>query len=136
MKTAVIYKLEFGEYFYIGSTNNFEKRLVNHLNCLKRKGHYNKFMQRVYNKYGFTGSSILEADIPIEKQYEREQEYIDLYIKHPKCVNGAPLAKGGSGNTRKPVYVNIKNVLTGQEICGNFKLADLSEELGGNRRIS
>ena len=37
---------------YIGSTNNFKRRLSEHKSCLKLNKHSNKFLQDDYNKYG------------------------------------------------------------------------------------
>jgi len=66
--------------FYIGSTNNFNKRKVNHLYLLKTNKHPNIFLQNSWNKHnGNFKIEIVEkclTDILLKK----EQYYID-YLK-------------------------------------------------------
>lgn len=38
--------------YYIGSACNYHRRKWNHLNSLKHNKHANRFLQRVFNKYG------------------------------------------------------------------------------------
>lgn len=74
-----IYKISCNKHFYIGSSKNLKSRMIDHKKILKANRHYNKFIQRVYDKYGFKKMeiSILEF-CEIDILTEREQYYYDL----------------------------------------------------------
>jgi len=42
-----VYFIKAFDLFYIGSSKNVRKRLMNHFAQLKRQGHYNKHLQKV-----------------------------------------------------------------------------------------
>lgn len=77
---GIIYKITsiVNNYFYIGSTNNFNKRKNNHLWYLKKNKHCNKHMQNIFNKYTITNLKfeILE-ECSLEDRYIIEQKYIN-----------------------------------------------------------
>jgi group I intron endonuclease len=65
--------------YYIGSSENLEKRKLRHFNELKKNRHHNIYLQRAYNKHGnIFKFEILEL-IESEKLFEREQYYINTY---------------------------------------------------------
>jgi group I intron endonuclease len=75
-----IYKIEciINNKIYIGSSNNIHRRKIEHMSSLKRNKHFNKYIQRSWNKYGEENFmfEILE-NCEVEKLIEREQYYID-----------------------------------------------------------
>ena len=63
---------------YIGSTNSFQKRIINHKLDLKKNKHHSKYLQNAYNKYGKDNFEfIILARSPINKMIELEQWYMD-----------------------------------------------------------
>lgn len=80
MKIACIYKItnKITLEFYIGSTNNFYRRKIQHFSDLKNNKHRNQYLQNVYNKYGFDNleMQILKPCL-LEKLIEIEQYYIN-----------------------------------------------------------
>lgn len=63
---------------YIGSTNNFRNRSINHKLDLKKNKHHSKYLQNAYNKYGKDNFEFtILAKCPINKMIELEQWYID-----------------------------------------------------------
>lgn len=78
---------------YIGSTSiNFNKRLVHHLNELRRNNHKNVYLQNSWNKYGEYNFefNILEV-VDKCRTLEVEQSYLDT-LKPEYNIN--PLATG------------------------------------------
>lgn len=67
------------EKFYIGSAVNLDKRLASHLWHLTNNSHYNRYLQRAWDKYGFDNFQFYRLELcDKEKLIEREQHYIDL----------------------------------------------------------
>lgn len=65
---------------YIGSSINLKQRERSHFNALKSNRHYNKHLQRAYNKYGekYFIFNILE-NCNADDLSAKEQFYIDFY---------------------------------------------------------
>lgn len=66
---------------YIGSTNNFKRRLTRHRTELRKNKHHSLYLQRAYNKYGEDKFVIiiLEKCEPIKDTLLfLEQKYLDL----------------------------------------------------------
>ena len=99
-----IYKISCNKHFYIGSSKNLKSRMIDHKKILKANRHYNKFIQRVYDKYGFKKMeiSILEF-CEIDILTEREQYYYDLW----ECGVSKDIAKEILNDTLKQ-KLNIK----------------------------
>jgi group I intron endonuclease len=51
-KSSGIYYIKAYECNYVGSTRSLKKRLLEHLNTLKKNKHDNPRMQNIFNKYG------------------------------------------------------------------------------------
>lgn len=84
IKQCGIYKIycTINKKSYIGSSNNVRKRMKEHYNNLNKNKHYNKNLQKAYNKYG--SESFLFEILEIcteENRFIREQHYIDLTDK-------------------------------------------------------
>lgn len=70
---------------YIGSTKDFINRISHHVNQLKINTHYNRYLQRSYNKYGGENFSIdIVCYVFCENDdrdllYEIERDHVDAY---------------------------------------------------------
>jgi predicted GIY-YIG superfamily endonuclease len=93
---GIVYQIEINKYKYIGSTHNLEERFYHHKNLLVKNNHYNKFLQRVYNKYNVINVSILYEYDNREDAYSKEQELLDQLYKRPNYMMEHPKAIGGS----------------------------------------
>ena len=93
---GLVYQIEIGDYKYIGSTHNLDERFYNHKNLLIKNNHYNKFLQRTYNKYKTISISILYEYNDRQDAYAKEQELLDLFYKKPFYMMEHPKAIGGS----------------------------------------
>jgi group I intron endonuclease len=94
-----IYKMHWGEkcpYFYYGQTTNFKNRQINHFNKLRYKGHWNRILQNVFNKYGLPIFEIIET-CDVKELDNREQYYLTLYFNHPHNCNLAPFVRSSRG---------------------------------------
>lgn len=97
-KLIGVYKIycEENDKTYIGSSNNIDKRLKEHLNNLKKNQHKNPNLQRAFNKYGlgtFTFSVV--AICPLEERFNLEQYYIDNTEKLFNAARNVVFNKGG-----------------------------------------
>ena len=79
--------------YYLGSTKNFRKRKLRHLNELRKGVHHNIHLQRAFVKYGEENFKF----ILIEKCtdiIDIEQGYLDT-LDYTKCYNISKTASGG-----------------------------------------
>jgi group I intron endonuclease len=74
--------------FYIGSTNNFRKRVQQHRSHLNKKTHPNIHLQVLANTYGLDD---LRYDIvrqcSLEELPNAEQDYLDIFCGTISCLN-------------------------------------------------
>lgn len=64
--------------FYIGSAIDIKKRITSHLSDLRLQKHSNKYLQRIYNKYGKENLLFsIENKCPPEYRIQLEQKCID-----------------------------------------------------------
>lgn len=95
-KISGIYKItnNINQKFYIGSSEDIEKRWYHHKNCLNKGIHINKHLQLAWNKYGENNFSfeIIEKCEP-QNTLEIEQKYLDMYWKCGKLYNIARYAE-------------------------------------------
>jgi group I intron endonuclease len=68
--------------FYIGSSKQLNKRIIDHFSRLRNNTHKNKFLQRAFNKYGESSFKIeiLEQFVGLtqEELLTKEQHHLDL----------------------------------------------------------
>jgi len=88
--------MQIGEYKQIGSTQNLKEREYHHLNLLTQNKHYNKYLQRVYNKYNKVTFKILYSFTTRKEAYQKEQELLNKYYSTPNYTMGSAVACGGS----------------------------------------
>ncbi|MCA8237748.1 NUMOD3 domain-containing DNA-binding protein [Burkholderia cenocepacia] len=64
---------------YVGSSNNIERRFVEHINRLRAGKHHSPYLQHAWHKYGESAFefSVLEVVSPSVTRIEREQFWID-----------------------------------------------------------
>lgn len=87
-----VYKLSFPNgYYYIGSSNNIQRRTTKHLQCLRDKKHINPFLQNVYNKYNCCNVEVLK-EVKEDILLETEQKYLDEHYGKEGCLNLTPTA--------------------------------------------
>lgn len=67
---------------YIGSSVNMEKRMNEHRRTLNKNIHYNRFLQRAWNKYG-------EDNFEFNLLFECEEKY--LLIEEQKLLDEKPI---------------------------------------------
>lgn len=102
MNCIYLIKSKINSRIYIGKTNNFNRRIYEHINLLKKGTHYNLSLQRHFNKYGNFFDDVFETLI-VENNaqekyvYEREIYYINKYKSHNKKY-GFNLTEGGEGH--------------------------------------
>jgi group I intron endonuclease len=79
-----IYLITIGNRFYIGQSDDLDRRNKHHQWSLHSGKHCNKYMLICFRKYKDYGFSILEV-CTMDKLDEREQYYIDMYFElYPK----------------------------------------------------
>ena len=102
---SVIYRIDIngGEYYYIGSTNEFKRRKKEHLRELEQGTHHNKRMQQLYNSGSKFKFSVIEEVWDTKQLLVREQVYLDKHIHDFNCINKAAIASGGSKNPATPL---------------------------------
>jgi group I intron endonuclease len=79
--------------FYIGSTQNFDKRFAQHKSDLTKNRHHNIHLQRSWNKHGKDGFNF-EVVEECENYLKREQDILDT-LDFKTCYNVSASAIGG-----------------------------------------
>ena len=83
-----IYKIEIGDYFYIGQSINMSRREIEHKCDLKKGKHCNSFMQNVFNKKNdFNFKVLVYAESHMLDDIE--QGLIDSYYEDKLCMNAS-----------------------------------------------
>lgn len=79
--TYVIYNLKCGRASYIGSSNNFKRRLSQHLKALNSNSHSNDLLQTEYNRRKELRSKVLTKFNTMFRSQVllKEQRYINRY---------------------------------------------------------
>lgn len=98
--------------YYIGSTNNFERRKSEHLKFLRRYSHANIHLQRCFNKYSEKKLVfILIENFPNSDLKSKEQEYLNQAKLNKK------LSMNLSFNANRPEWTTkMKNKLSQKKI--------------------
>lgn len=99
--------------FYIGSTNNLQRRKTEHFGELKRKEHHSKLMQYDYENYGkesFVVEVLEYCDECVKR--DREQYYIDLL---KPVENGYNSSHSAYANDSLPPRYGEKNSFYGKK---------------------
>lgn len=92
MKVSGIYKIinKVNDHYYIGSSNDIQRRWYNHKIELSNQRHGNSHLQRAWNKYGDNNFAflIVESSIPNDKLLSIEQIHLDrAREERDKCYN-------------------------------------------------
>lgn len=89
---------------YIGQSVSIKRRWATHKRELRRGEHYNKHLQRSYDKYGESNFiyEILEQ-CPASKLNEREQFYIEMFDSHDHGFN-QDWGGGNFSGEKNPMY--------------------------------
>lgn len=109
-----IYKIrnKINEKYYIGSSNNIQRRWKQHIYSLNKNIHRNSYLQRSWNKYGKNSFDfiILEDNISVDNLLSREQFHLDKTKKN-LCFNLSYIA--GKVEMTNDVKQKISKRLTG-----------------------
>lgn len=81
-----------GEIYYVGQSRRLEARRGEHLGALSKGVHSNKYLQRVYDKYGGAQVDVLEEVEEGQDLYPREAHWIREL--NPPCNFVIPTADG------------------------------------------
>jgi len=85
-----IYKIKnkTNQKFYIGSTNDFQRRWAEHSNDLRKNKHTNRHLQAAWNKYGEEAFEFeVIARCKEEHLIENEQLWLNTYAGEKFCYN-------------------------------------------------
>jgi group I intron endonuclease len=87
-----VYRIDLGKgWFYIGSSQDLAKRDREHRRTMQNGNHFNKIVQRAFDKYGQYVFTVLER-YPLEEIIGQEQILLDKYRSNAKCANIAAVA--------------------------------------------
>lgn len=118
-----VYKLEnkINKKIYIGVTNNFERRMREHKNNANNPKCDNRAIYRAIRKYQWENFSkeILEKNDTIEKCFEREQYFIELYNTLDSRY-GYNMTKGGLGGKTRDIS-GERNPMYGKKLTEEHK---------------
>lgn len=109
---------------YIGSTKDLRKRILRHLNDLKRGKHHSIPLQRAYDKYGDVFNFIILEET--ENLFEREQYWIDRIL--PEYNIGSVGGGDNISNHPKRDEIRLK-----QSIASKLAYQNMSEKKKENR---
>lgn len=92
-----IYIISIENYYYVGSSVDFRKRLNKHFNLLRQGKHFNRKFQSVFDKYGEDKVSIRILErCSKELLLETEQFWLDTLFRFEKSsINSARNAESG-----------------------------------------
>lgn len=81
-----IYRMTIGEYYYFGSSTDVYRRKYQHQQELRASKHKNKFMQKVFKKYGEpTYEFVMACDR--DSLIDLEQKFLNLHHGREFCMN-------------------------------------------------
>lgn len=87
--------------FYVGSSQDVDKRISQHYRALEKNIHYNVRLQELWN----SGKKLVPLFYPTETReqaYELEQDFLDRYDGSELLLNIGKSVKGGDNLTRNP----------------------------------
>lgn len=91
-----VYRIEIGPNFYFGSAVNLVARRRQHFADLKAGRHPNQRMAAAFKKYG-EAVFVVVGRCARSELLELEQDLLDRFFAHPRCMNLAPVAGNCSG---------------------------------------
>lgn len=103
---------------YIGQSKNTTKRLLEHRRLLKSDNHYNKHLQKSWNKYGednFTFEIIVEVFLKSDLD-KLEQFYIDKYKSLDNIYGYNKREAGYSGKHIEEIKSKMSKTRTGKSL--------------------
>ena len=103
--------MRIGDRFYIGKDSRYPKRKEAHLHLLKKDSHYNKFIQKSYNKYKeveFRPIVVFSDNVSDETMYEVEIIMIrDYKNKGIPLMNLTDGGEGGKGHKKNEFWYSV-----------------------------
>lgn len=110
--------------FYVGSSENLEKRLRGHYNMLASRTHHNKNLQILWDD----GCQIIVTSYPFKTRgeaYEFEQEIINSNLDNPLMLNIGKGVLGGDNISRNP---NKPEIIARMQAITKARHSSLSKE--------
>jgi len=120
-----VYRIDFGNgYYYVGSSQDLEKRRRRHRSDLQNANHCNLIMQNVFNKYGDFSFTVLDY-YPVGEILEQEQKLLDAHCGNLKCLNIASIAGRPMAGRKTPDSTRAKQsaALAGRQFSAEHRAA-------------
>lgn len=86
--------------FYVGQSTDLKKREYEHFRTLRNNTHYNKHLQRSYNKYGYLDFYVIEYHYHPWQLTAREDYWIKFLDSYSNGMNQTPAAATSLGCVR------------------------------------
>lgn len=112
--TVGVYEIWIGSYFYQGSSQDVDRRIKQHKDCLEGNRHSNKKMQNVFNKHkSFDWQLLVECDKGLEQKYEDDYIQSNWDDKHylnlkPSGFSGGQHRKGAKHSDESKELIRNK----------------------------
>lgn len=141
----VIYKIRnlVNNKIYIGSSKDFEKRKIKHLNELKFQRHHSVHLQASWNKHGAQNFEFIILEYcQVDKLVEREQVYLDWFkpqyniCKIAQSVLGVKRTQSTKDKISKGNKGKIRSQETKYQISKTKTGVKLSDEAKKNMSIA
>ena len=117
--------------WYVGQSNNINRRLVQHQNELYKKEHHNKHLQRAYDKYGRDAFQfIVLEECSVELLNEREVYWI---AEKDSFNNGYNQTLGGDGTRGYANPKHRKAIVRLDDGCIFDSITEAAEHIGVDR---
>jgi group I intron endonuclease len=112
---AGIYRLDFGNKYYYGSTLRLETRRRQHLRGLEASTHRNHRVQAAYNAHGPFEFRVVEL-CEVWELRRLEQLYLDIHYGYPTCLNLSPSAETTRGRVMSEAQKQkLRDLWTGKK---------------------
>lgn len=129
---AVVYRMlnPFNHRFYIGSTQNLQKRASRHVDELNKGAHHNSLIQKDHDN-GATFAFETIAEVPTrEEAYALEQTLITEHANNDLLYNIGRSARGGDNLTNNPCR---EKIISKTRRSFNDKVAAMSDDERKNK---
>lgn len=120
---------------YIGSSKNFTKRKIRHLDELRRNCHHSSKLQNSFNKHGEANFiiEIIEVVFDLSDLQEREQYWIDKTNSFSDGCNNRPKAETQEGlsltaETKEKIAASKRNIPLTESHKEKLRLAALGRK--------
>lgn len=133
-----IYQISRDRVIYVGSSNNIEKRIREHVGKLNSGKHRNARLLNTWRKYGAADFRIEPLEyVAIEQMVEREQYWLDALA--PTCTIAVVTENGMRGLKRRPVSdetrLKMSIAQTGRKMSAETRLKMSMSRMGNKNSV-